>query len=458
MKKTTRTISGITPIAVMTRPMGCPGRCVYCPTFSATPQSYTPESPAVLRARQCDYEAARQVESRLRTLTEMGHPTDKIELIIMGGTFPSTPVEYQYQFIQDCFDALNGRDSANLAEAQQTNETSAHRCTGLCIETRPDFCTQEEINRMLEFGTTRVELGVQMLSDEVYKAFKRGHTVNDVVEASARLRENAVKVHYHWMPGLPGSSPEEDLRLSEALFADPRFRPDGLKIYPTMVVEGTELEKWYQGDIYRPYDDETMLDLIARIKSRVPKYVRISRVLRDIPAKFIVGGLRDSMRDPLRLRMEQMGLRCQCIRCREYGFRLRRHQEIGEPQLTRLDYEASGGREIFLSFEDRQETLFGLLRLRIQDKAAVNLDQEIGTQAALVRELHVFGPEVSLSQRQEAAAQHRGFGKALLKEAERVARDEFGRGWMAVLSGVGAREYYRAEGYRSRGAYMVKRI
>jgi elongator complex protein 3 len=458
MKKTTRTISGITPVAVMTQPMGCPGRCVYCPTFSATPQSYTPESPAVLRAKQCEYDAGRQVESRLRTLTEMGHPTEKIELIIMGGTFPAAPVEYQYQFIRDCFNALNGRNSASLEEAKHINETSGHRCTGMCIETRPDFCTQEEIDRMLEFGTTRVELGVQMLSDKVYRAVKRGHSVEDVAKASALLRENAFKVHYHWMPGLPGSSPEEDLRLSELLFEDSRFRPDGLKIYPTMVVEGTELEKWYREKIYQPYDNETMLDLIARIKSRVPKYVRISRVLRDIPAKFIVGGLRDSMRDPLRLRMEQMGLRCRCIRCREYGFRSRRRQEIGEPHLTRQDYEASGGREIFLSFEDAQETLYGLIRLRIRGEVAANLGEEMGTDIALVRELHVFGPELPLSQRRDSAAQHRGFGKALLKEAERIAREEFGRGWLAILSGVGAREYYRAEGYHLQGAYMVKRI
>jgi elongator complex protein 3 len=458
MKKSTRTISGITPVAVMTQPRNCPGRCVYCPTFSATPQSYTPESPAVLRARSCEYDAKKQVESRLKTLTEMGHPTDKIELIIMGGTFPAAPVEYQYKFIKDCFDALNGQESADLEDAKRINEIASHRCTGLCIETRPDYCSQTEIDRMLEYGTTRVELGVQMLKDEVYRIVKRGHTVEDVVKASALLRRNALKVHYHWMPGLPSSTPEEDLRLTSVLFDDPRFRPDGLKIYPTMVVEGTELEKWYQNKIYIPYDEEVMLDLIARIKSRVPKYVRISRVLRDIPAKFIVGGLRDSLRDPMRKRMQQMGLECKCIRCREYGFRIRDGRQIGEPELTRLDYEASDGREIFLSFEDSQETLFGLLRLRVQDQPVKNLAVEIKEKVALVRELHVFGQELSLSQRISTAAQHRGFGKALLREAERLAREEFQRNWIAVLSGVGAREYYHTEGYHLQGAYMIKKL
>jgi elongator complex protein 3 len=458
MKKSTRTISGITPVAVMTGPSGCPGHCVYCPTFSSTPQSYTPESPAVLRARECEYDARKQVELRLKTLVEMGHPVDKVELIVMGGTFPATPEDYQYHFIKNCFDALNGRESANLEEAKKINENTRHRCTGLCIETRPDYCNQEKIDRMLAFGVTRVELGVQMLSDEVYEIVKRGHTVEDVVKATALLRQNSIKVHYHWMPGLPGSSPEEDLRLSKILFDDERFRPDGIKIYPTMVIEGTELEKWYRQNIFQPYDNGVMLDLITRIKLEVPKYVRISRVLRDIPAKFIVGGLRDSLRDPVKKRMQEMGLHCNCIRCREYGFRLRDKWQIGEPVLTRLDYGASGGKEVFLSFEDSQETLFGLLRLRIQDIGVANLDDNIRKTVALIRELHVYGPELSLSQRDSTAAQHRGFGKALLREAEKISREEFEREWIAVLSGVGARGYYRSEGYELQGVYMVKKL
>jgi elongator complex protein 3 len=458
MKKTTRTISGITPVAVMAQPMGCPGKCVYCPTFSETPQSYTPESPAVLRARSCEYSPGKQIESRLRTLTEMGHLTDKIELIIMGGTFLAAPEDYQYSFIRECYDALNGIESASLEEAKRTNETALHRCTGLCIETRPDFCGEKEIRRMLDFGTTRVEIGVQMLSDEVYRIVRRGHSVEDVARASALMRDQALKVHYHWMPGLPGSNPEEDLKLSALLFDDPRFRPDGLKIYPTMVVEGTELEKWYRQNLYQPYEAGVMMDLIARIKALVPKYVRISRVLRDIPAKFIVGGLRDSMRDPLKIRMEQMGLACRCIRCREYGFRIRNGHRVGEPQLTRLDYTASGGNEIFLSFEDQQETLFGLLRLRIPEKAPFCLPDGEANRTALVRELHVFGPEMALNQRNDSAAQHRGFGRALLKEAERIAREDFRQERIAVLSGIGAREYYRNEGYHTAGAYMVKQL
>jgi len=458
MKKLTRTISGVTPVAVMTLPLKCPGQCIYCPTYSATPQSYTPESPAVLRGRRCDYAAKGQIGLRLRILSDMGHPTDKIELIVMGGTFLAYSEDYQYQFIKDCFDALNDEASATLEEAKRLNETANHRCTGLCIETRPDWCGQEEIDRMLEFGTTRVELGVQIIDDGIYRLTRRGHTVEDVIKATALLKEHGFKVHYHWMPGLPGSTPERDLELSKRLFDDDRFKPDGLKLYPTMVVAGTELEKWYREGRYQPYDDDTMIDLVAEIKSIVPKYVRISRVLRDIPAKFIVGGLRDSLRDVVKQRMKEKAIECKCIRCREYGHRLRDGWEIGEPKIARMDYEASGGREIFLSLEDEKETLFGLLRMRIQSKPIAKLG-ESNENPAIIRELHVYGPEVSLSQRKPNAAQHKGLGKTLLREAELIAANTFQTHQMIILSGVGAKEYYRSEfGYRSQGNYMVKKL
>ncbi len=459
MKKIARTISGVTPVAVMTSPMNCPGQCVYCPTFSETPQSYTPTSPAVLRAIRCGYDGAEQVRLRIKILSEMGHPTDKIELIIMGGTFLAYPEEYQYSFIKDCYDALNGMESSTLEEARQINETALHRCTGLCIETRPDWCGQEQVERMLEFGATRVELGVQTLDDEIYRLVKRGHTVEDVVTATRLLKEYAFKVHYHWMPGLPGSTPEKDLEMSRQLFEDPGFRPDGLKIYPTMVIEGTEMEKWYREGRYTPYPEDIMINLIADIKAEVPDYVRISRVLRDIPANYIVGGLRDSLRLTVRRKLEEQGKSCRCIRCREYGHRVREGREPGEPKLVREDYEASEGREIFLSYVDNEETLFGLLRLRIQADNINTLRQGSSGNLALVRELHIYGPEVPLKQQSPAAAQHKGLGKALLAEAERIARDEFQSQEMLILSGVGARDYYRTEsGYVLDGHYMAKHL
>ena len=273
-----------------------------------------------------------------------------------------------------------------------------------------------------------------------------------VIEASRLLRDYGFKVHYHWMPGLPGSSPELDLELSRKLFADPQFRPDGLKLYPTLVIEGTELERWYRNSLYQPYAPEEMVDLLLKIKSLVPRYVRISRLMRDIPSQFIVAGCQNSsLRQELKRRMKELGVECQCIRCREYGHRSRDGWIVGEPQLQRLDYEASAGREIFLSFEDERGTLFGLLRMRV---CSGN-----GNAAAVVRELHVFGPEVALGNREAKAAQHRGLGKALLAEAERIARQEFQAPKLRVLSGVGARDYYRSEcDYSAEGAYMVKAL
>jgi elongator complex protein 3 len=447
MKKASRTISGVTPVAVMAKPFPCPGKCVYCPSSPEAPKSYTVESPAVLRARSCDFDAKRQVEVRLQTLAKMGHAQDKVELIIMGGTFLSYPRDYQYQFVKDCYDALNGIRSSSLEEAKKLNENATHRCVGLCIETRPDFCGEEEIRSMLDFGTTRVELGVQTLDDEIHCLTKRGHGVAEVISVSRILRDYGFKVYYHWMPGLPGSTPDHDLELSRKLFGDERFRPDGLKLYPTIVVRGSELENWYRDNRYQPYGDDEMIELLMAIKALVPKYVRISRLMRDIPSKFIIAGSRDlALRGTIRKKMGQTGLRCSCIRCREYGHRLRDGWAIGEPRLTRMNYETVGGKEVFLSYEDESETLFGLLRLRINGGKAV------------VRELHIFGPEVPLGGRLERAAQHHGLGEGLLREAERITGSEFKVHRLSVLSGVGAREYYRSLGYSSEDAYMVKRL
>jgi elongator complex protein 3 len=445
LKKMSRTISGVTPVAVMAKPFACPGKCVYCPSSPDAPKSYTVESPAVLRARKCNFEPSRQVEFRLSTLADMGHALDKVELIIMGGTFLAYPQEYQYQFIKDCYDALNGTPSDSLEEAKKLNETARHRCVGLCIETRPDFCGEEEIRRMLDFGATRVELGVQTLDDEIHRVTKRGHGVAEVISATRLLKDYGFKVYYHWMPGLPGSTPEYDLELSQRLFNEGYFHPDGLKLYPTLVVAGSELENWYRSGYYQPYSDEEMIDLLINIKSLIPNYVRIPRLMRDIPSKFIVAGCKDlALRGIIKKRMNEMGIECKCTRCREYGHRLRDGWEIGEPLLTRLDYETYGGQEIFLSYEDENETLFGLLRLRVTGSMA------------LIRELHVFGSEVPLGKRQEQAAQHRGLGEKLLRKAEKIAREEFHAGKLSILSGIGARDYYRPFGYHLEGAYMVK--
>jgi len=431
--------------------MPCPGSCVFCPSFDGSPKSYTPESPAVLRALSCEYDPTRQVEFRLNIFSKMGHPIDKVELIIMGGTFLASPPEYQYTFIHSCYNALNGRPSQNLEDAQRLNETARYRCVGLCIETRPDWCSENDVKRMLEYGTTRVELGVQTLDDDIYRLVRRGHCSKDVIDATSLLKRFGLKVYYHWMPGLPGSTPPHDLAQTKLLFNDARYKPDGIKIYPTLVVTGTKLEQWYRQGKYTPYSMGEMTDLIADIKDVVPGYVRIPRVMRDIPTRFIVAGCRDlSLRSAVKEVMKKREAQCQCTRCREYGHRRREGWKTGTPTLHRYDYEASGGREVFLSFEDAAGTLFGLLRLRIGSR---------DNYPALIREVHIFGSEVPIGEQDDLAAQHKGLGSALIKEAERIAREEFAADSIAVISGVGARDYFRRGfGYELEGHYMCKKL
>ena len=435
----------------MASPMPCPGSCVFCPSFKGSPKSYAPESPAVLRALSCEYDPVRQVEVRLNIFSKMGHPIDKVELIIMGGTFLATPPEYQFSFVKSCYDALNGHPSNSLEDAKRSNETARYRCVGLCIETRPDWCGEDDVRRMLEFGATRVELGVQTLDDDIYRLVRRGHCSADVAEATSLLKKHGLKVYYHWMPGLPGSTPSHDLALTRLLFNDDKYKPDGIKIYPTLVVTSAELEKWYHEGRYIPYSMDEMVGLIADIKNAIPGYVRIPRVMRDIPTRFIVAGCRDlSLRSGVREVMKTRGTQCQCTRCREYGHRRRDGWKIGVPSLHRYDYDASGGKEIFLSFEDDSGTLFGLLRLRIGR-------QDI--YPSLVREIHIFGSEVPIGEQDDLAAQHKGLGSALMKEAERIVRDEFEADRIAVISGVGARDYFRhGFGYELEGHHMSKNL
>ncbi len=394
---------------------------------------------------------------RIGTLVRMGHPVDKIELIIMGGTFLAYPVDYQYWFVKSCYDALNETESPDLEAAKSVNESSAHRCVGLCVETRPDWCGESEIERLLDFGATRVELGVQTLDDDIHKLTRRGHGVAEIIDATSRLRRHGFKVYYHWMPGLPGSSPERDLVLTREMFDGPQFRPDGLKLYPTVVVSGSELESWHRDGRFQPVSIDKMIELLVEMKMIVPPYVRIARLMRDIPRKFIVAGCDDlALRGTIRRRMKELGIACQCVRCREYGHRMRDGWSVGEPSLRRERYETGDGYEEFLSYEDPAGTLFALLRLSLS--AGTEVPSAGAGNVAMVRELHVFGPELALGERRESAAQHRGLGASLLQEAERIAASECGVDTLRVLSGVGVRDYYRQLGYVSEGPYMAKRL
>lgn len=450
-----RSSSGVATVTVLTKPYPCPGRCVYCPTEVKAPKSYLLTEPAVKRALSDDYDPTLQVAHRLKALENTGHSTDKIELIVKGGTWSFYPGSYQQGFLQRCFDAANQTDSLNLQEAQSHNETAQRRIIGLTVETRPDYVTPEEILRLRALGVTRVELGIQSLDDAVLKLTVRDHTTREIREATKLLRDAGFKIAYHLMPNLPGSSPEGDLETFRRLFADSAYRPDQLKIYPCAVVESAELYRWWLDGRYRPYDEESLLELVVQVKGFVPPYVRIERIARDIATDSVwAGNKRPNLRQEALSRLKERGLTCRCIRCREV-----RDQVAGGFQLVRREYEASEGKEIFLSFEDLEsDRLAALLRLRIPSTSSSEpLRAGPSTPStALVRELHTYGWHLSLDEENPSAAQHRGFGRQLMNEAERIVREEFGLSRVAVIAGIGVREYYRRLGYRLEDTYMIK--
>jgi len=457
-RKRVRAASGVTVVAVMTAPRPCPhGRCVYCPggPEEGTPQSYTGHEPAALRGFQSGYDGYAQVRSRVGQLEAIGHRVDKVDLIVMGGTFPSAPWEEQRGFVKECLDAVTLVPSSSLEEAKRLAESSRVRVVGITFETRPETLSPGGVDRLLELGATRVEIGVQNPSDEIYRLVKRGHTVEDVVRGTRVARDSGLKICYHMMPGLPGSSLDEDYQAFSKVFEDPRFRPDMLKIYPTLVVKGTELYDWWKRGEYQPLSVEEAVDLLARVKSRLPPWVRVMRVQRDIPAHQITAGIKKgNLRQLVQEEMGRRGLECKCIRCREVGHRAMRGVEVDVESLglNRIVYEASGGVEVFLSVEDRRGTLVGFTRLRVPGEPH---RREITAHTGIIRELHVYGEMTPVGEK-PLDWQHQGWGKRLMAEAERVAREEFDLRKMVVMSALGTKEYYRGLGYQRDGVYVSK--
>jgi elongator complex protein 3 len=459
--KPTRTLSGVAPVAVMTSPHPCPhGKCLPCPGGPDhpfhSPQSYTGEEPAALRGRQNAYDPYDQVQVRLRQFTELGHDIDKAELIVMGGTMTARDPAYQEAFMKACIRAMNefggepGPEDASFEDLCAANERAHVRCIAVTFETRPDWCRREHIDRMLSFGVTKVEVGVQHVDDRILAYNRRGHTVAQSAEANCSLRDAGLKVGFHVMPNLPSSSIEEDRALFETLFTDPRFKPDFIKIYPTLVTPGSEIEALWERGEYCVYEEDDLIDLIAYGKSLLPEYVRLQRVQRDIPAKLIVAGSRHSnFRQLAKARLVSQGKRCRCIRCREVG----RAELNGEPGIGVTTYECCGGTEHFISAGD-DNALIGFARMRFP---AAPWRREL-EGAALLRELHVYGSLVSLGKTAGASEwQHRSYGNRLLSEAEEIARTG-GYAAMAVMSGIGVRPYYHRHGYERKGPYMVKRL
>ncbi len=470
IRRLIRAASGIHVVAIMTKPSPCPGKCVYCfggPSYN-TPQSYLGEEPALMRAIQNDFHPYLQVQNRLSQYVAAGHRPVKIEMIVMGGTFTALPRDYQEWFIAQAIKALNDfprmelTDHVSIEEVKRANETAEIRCTGLTLETRPDFAKTHHIDDMLRLGATRVEIGVQTIYDDVLELVRRGHTVEESVEATRRLKDAGLKVVYHMMVGLPGMTPEKDLTAFETIFRDPRFMPDMIKIYPTLVIKGSELYEWWRKGLYEPYPEDVTVNLVARILAMIPPWVRVMRVHRDVPAPIIEAGVKKSnLRELAMRRLRELGLKCREIRCREAGINyVKRGVSPMEEyvRLVRHDYEASGGHEVFLAFEDvKQDLLIGILRLRIPSEKAWR-PEITETASAIVRELHVYSIALPLGERAEYSWQHRGYGRRLLAEAERIAREEFDARKILVMSGIGVKEYYRRLGYRDDGVYVSKRL
>jgi len=449
VRKPSKTLAGVTPIAVMCKPKKCKhGTCLYCPSLDV-PQSYTPLSPPVIRARMLNYSPEKQVLARLKAFKLMNHPTDKIELIVMGGTFLDYPLKYQTNFIKSCYDTLNNRKSKNLEQAKKLNEKAKHRCVALCIETRPDVCGEREIKRMLNFGCTRVELGVQAIDDKIYKKVNRGHKVKDVIKATRLLKNAGFKVGYHIMPGIPGSNLKKDLKMFKEIFSSPDFKPDQLKIYPCQVIKGSKLEKLYKQGKYKPYTKEQTEKLLIKMLKAVPEYCRVMRIMREIPPVYLTAGTeRIDLRGDIEAELRKEKIKLKEIRFREIGFSLRdkrRKEKINQNLKLKITrYRASNGDEYFLQIINKNNILFGLLRLRINQN-----------KTAFIRELHVYGKATALGKK--GKIQHRGLGKKLMKKAEEIVRKEKIKK-LKVISGVGVRQYYKKLHYRLEKQYMMKNL
>ena len=482
--KKIRTESGVAVVAVLTKSYTCPGKCIYCPTEKDMPKSYLSNEPAVMRAISAKFNPYRQVQKRLRALELNGHNVEKIELIVMGGTFSYLPKKYQMKFITECFRACNEYGGSYkvhkviksiksiksaekvLQSEQKKNEKARCRIIGLTLETRPDYIDVDEIINFRRLGCTRVELGVQSIFDDVLKINRRGHNIQETIRATKLLKDAGFKINYHIMPGLLGSDLKRDYQMFKALFSNPDFQPDMLKIYPTVVIKNTKLYSLWKKGEYEALSDQKFEKFIIRVKKNlIPPYARIARLVRDVPTSSIEAGPTVSN---LRQLIEKESV-CQCIRCRE----VRGEYVFAEKIiLDRIDYDASGGKEIFLQFvsEDKKK-LFALLRLRVPGNVRNPLCPEYRTSppeyrgrgqcsvldgAALIREVHTYGKVTSIDKKNKNSPQHIGLGKKLLLEAERIAREEFGMKKIAVISGVGVRGYYRKAGYKLKDSYMTK--
>lgn len=466
--KPIRTASGIAVVAVMCKPHRCPhinmtgNICVYCPggpdsDFEYSTQSYTGYEPTSMRAIRARYNPFLQTRHRVEQLKQLGHSVDKVEFIVMGGTFMCLPEDYRDYFIRNLHDALSGHTSSSVAEAVRYSEKSRTKCIGITIETRPDYCLKRHLSDMLTYGCTRLEIGVQSVYEDVARDTNRGHTVRAVCESFQLSKDAGYKIVAHMMPDLPNVDFERDIEQFIEFFENPAFRADGLKIYPTLVIRGTGLYELWKTGRYKSYPPSTLVDLVAKILALVPPWTRVYRVQRDIPMPLVSSGVEHgNLRELALARMKDLGTDCRDVRTREVGIQ-EIHNKVRPYQieLIRRDYVANGGWETFLSYEDpEQDILVGLLRLRKCSEETFR--PELKGNCSIVRELHVYGSVVPVNARDPTKFQHQGFGMLLMEEAERIAREEHESIKLAVISGVGTRNYYAKIGYKLDGPYMSK--
>jgi elongator complex protein 3 (tRNA carboxymethyluridine synthase) len=451
--KPIRTLSGVTTVTVLTKPFPCPGKCIFCPTDVRMPKSYLPDEPGARRGLEHDFDPYGQVESRLQALEAVGHPTDKVELLILGGSWCAYRRDYHEWYIKRCFDALNHAESASLGEAQMLNETAGCRNVGLVIETRPLDITPAELRWLRSLGVTKVQMGAQSLDDRILQLNQRGHSVADTRRAVALLRAAGFKIVLHWMPNLLGASLDSDRMDFPHLWDD--LCPDEIKIYPTQLLKNSDLnDYWLRGE-YTPYTTEELIGLIADIKPTIPRYCRVNRVVRDIPSVNVVeGNKRTSLRLDVQAELKRRGARCQCIRCREVR---KQSVQAEDLRLEDLVYAAGGAQEHFLSFVTPDDLLAGFLRLSLPGEATPFMGLDDLSEAAIIREVHVFGQALAVGAEQNGAAQHAGLGSALLQHAEAIAQ-QHGFKRLAVIAAVGTRHYYLERGFERGEYYLVKSL
>jgi len=448
--KPTRSQAGVTVVTVLTKPYPCPGKCIFCPTDVRMPKSYLHDEPGAMRAERHDFDPFEQTSARIEALERIGHPADKIELLILGGTWSSYRRDYQEWFVKRCLDAMNGSDSESLTKAQEINATGNRRNVGLVVETRPDHLNPDELRWFRYLGVTKVQIGIQSLDDRILKLNNRGETVQDARDAMRLLRLAGFKIHAHWMPNLLGATPESDVQDFGRLWQDPALQPDELKIYPCMLVENAELYDYWRRGEYRPYSEEEITEVLIACKVQVPAYVRINRIVRDIPTTNVVDGMkRANLRQIVQRRMADEGLVCRCIRCREVK---RKKLEPDSLSLRIESYETDATCEHFLSYET-EKNIAGFLRLSLPHADAdLPLPELAG--GAMIREVHVYGPAVPIGESSNGEAQHIGIGSRLIAKAMEISLAA-GYKQIAVISAIGTRTYYERHGFQMDGHYMT---